>query len=452
MSTVKTIAPASAKRLPRIGRRLRTKGGSLSTVADQILSSGSNFLLTLCVAKTVSPHDVGVFAFVYGTYIAVLGCSRAAVSDVFLMAHTVSEDDERAEMATRGLMCAMYIGAIASLLCGVVAVALGGVWRAPLLCLAVALPALLGQDFLRYYFFVIRKPLSAVASDAVWVSSFLCAVIVSRLMTTNDSLYVLLLAWGAAGAAAGLIALPSSGLRLRPRLHMSWLSVNRRRWPPILLEYAVTGGTIQVAFFPVAFIAGVTALGHMRAAMVLIGPVTVLFQGSSAFVIPELIRRRSRSDGQALRLLALSATGLVIIAVACGLFFYVLPTEFGVKLLGDSWAPAHRLVPALTVFAVFEAVVVSMRSALRGWGIYHSGYRARLYMAPVVCIAVIAGAVLADDVGAQWGLALANLVGAAIWVSIFGRAAPSAVASLARWRRGSVLARSRRIAENPHGA
>ena len=62
----------------KLGRSVRSFGWGL---ADQMLSSVTNFLLGLLVARSVGPGEFGACGLAYATYTLALGAARALASD-----------------------------------------------------------------------------------------------------------------------------------------------------------------------------------------------------------------------------------------------------------------------------------------------------------------------------------------------------------------------------------
>ena len=58
--------------------------------ADQLLSSGTNFLLNVLVARTVGVRDLGAFSVAYATYTFSLGGVRAIASELLTSPQSTS--------------------------------------------------------------------------------------------------------------------------------------------------------------------------------------------------------------------------------------------------------------------------------------------------------------------------------------------------------------------------
>ena len=119
-------------------------------VADQLLSSGTNFLLGVLVARTVGVRDLGAFSVAYATFTFSLGGVRSVASELLVIRHGALSAHEWRNGIKRStgtaLLAGIVIGA-GSLIAGAI---LGGAVGAVLAILGVSLPFLLVQDVSRY--------------------------------------------------------------------------------------------------------------------------------------------------------------------------------------------------------------------------------------------------------------------------------------------------------------
>ena len=139
-------------------------------VVDQALSSGSNFLLSLVLVRSVSPHSFGAFGIALVTFHAVLSLSRTQVSEplVIRFSNSSDEDWKRASRSSTGFALTLgVLGASGMVIFGLFT---AGALRTSLLTLAIFLPVLLVQDAWRFAFFAQGRPARAAANDFISVS------------------------------------------------------------------------------------------------------------------------------------------------------------------------------------------------------------------------------------------------------------------------------------------
>ena len=84
-------------------------------LADQLLSSATNFLLGLLVARTVGARDLGAFSVAYATFTFSLGAVRAVARELLVVRHSALSADEWRDGVKRSagtaLMAGIVIGA-----------------------------------------------------------------------------------------------------------------------------------------------------------------------------------------------------------------------------------------------------------------------------------------------------------------------------------------------------
>ena len=167
-------------------------------LADQVLSSVTNFVLGLLVARALPPGEFGAFSIAFVTYTLALGASRALASEPLSVTHSAVDNAEwrRGVRSAGGLAVAMGTGV------GVGCLAAGwlmhGSLQAAFLMLGVTMPGLLLQDVWRFAFFAGRRERRAFVNDLVW-AILLFPSIALLVGTGRATVGSLILAWGVAG-------------------------------------------------------------------------------------------------------------------------------------------------------------------------------------------------------------------------------------------------------------
>ncbi|MFF0547564.1 hypothetical protein ACFYUL_01285 [Streptomyces sp. NPDC004311] len=311
---------------------------AVASVLDQAASSATNILVLVLAARLSSASGFADFSMVYVAFSVLLGLNMAYVGQSLVL--------EKGEGLGAACRSAAGFTAAASASVGVllalVGLAVSGATGRAFLALGLVLPLVLLQDGLRYCFSAVRAPERALAADALRLA---CVVAALAVQPEGASAGRLVLVWG-------LSALPALGLGLwllrpyvrgaradlRPYLRRGHLGQR------FVVEFAVGNGSSQLAVLGLGVFATPLAVGALRGATTLFGPLNVLFNSANAFGPPVL----GRFGGKRATVRATAALGLVLAALGAGwaTALYLLPDRLGRELLGDTWAAASALLPA----------------------------------------------------------------------------------------------------------
>src|SRR5256714_12188634 len=99
-------------------------------------------------------------------------------------------------------------------------------------------------------------------------------------------------------------------------------------------------GSTQLTFYLVGAIVGLSTVGAIRGAQVLLGPAYVFAVGARLAVLPEVVRVARSGTAGLLRSCAVLSAALGGGIALWGLALSALPARLGVDLLGPTWAPA----------------------------------------------------------------------------------------------------------------
>lgn len=399
---------------PRAG--LRQRAGW--TLGDQVLSSGTNAALSIVIARSVDASGFGAFSVAFVAFSFLIGLSRATVTDPLIVRFS-SAGADLAHAGRRAAGTALVLGAVAGLVSGAAALLLGGQVGAALLGLSFVLPGLLVQDAWRQLFFAAGRPRAATVNDAVWAASQV-VLIGGVLVLDRTSVFALTVAWGAAASVAALAGALQAGGAPHPRASWAWLREHRDLNVHLAAGYALNMGAVHVTMALVGVIGGLTAVGALRAAQVLLGPLQVLFAGATSFALP-LLSRRAAQDVPGVRRPALLVSALAAMAATGWLVvLLLLPDALGQQLLGDSWDTARQVLPAVGAMMVLIAGVTGATLALKALSIGGRLLTATLVQAPLILVLGCTGAYLDGARGAALGLAVAHVGGFAVqWSGVW---------------------------------
>jgi hypothetical protein len=346
---------------PPLRARARVSWG----VSDQALSSLTNFSLSIVVARSVSATAFGAFGLGYSIFIFAVGVSRSLTSDPLLVRHSGANRERwrQATAATTGMSLLLgLVGGVAVLAFGLI---IGGSTRFMFAALGFSLPGLLVQDAWRYSFVANGRSRLAFTNDLVFLLLMIPAFAL-LIGTGYASVGSLVLAWGLAATIAAAIA--SISERIPPNLGStaSWLRQEGDLAYRYVAEFVAGNGALQVTLIIVATLAGLAAVGSLRAGFILFGPVLVIFASALLVLVPEGIRILQRGDGALRRLIVFLAAGLALMSALWGGVIALLPDRVGEALLGSSWPGARDLILPLTIMFAASgaetAFIIGLRS------------------------------------------------------------------------------------------
>jgi len=285
----------------------------------------------------------------------------------------------------------------------------------PFVALGLTLPGLLLQDCWRYAFFARGKGISAFANDLVWALVLFPILFIVLRSDQHAATWIVLLGWGGAATAAALFGVRQSRAVPEPQRLLHWLREERALIPRFLGEAIAVSGTGQVTVYSVGALAGLAALGSLRAGQLLFGPIQVLFMGISAIAVPELVRARQSSKARLLRTSRLFSLTLAGAALLWGAAVLALPSSAGVALLGLAWQPARLLAVAVMVSWVASGLIAGAAAGLRALAAARQSLAARVVGSVLAVAGGVIGAITYGARGAAWGLALAVWIEATVW-------------------------------------
>jgi O-antigen/teichoic acid export membrane protein len=310
------------------------------TLGDQVVSSMSNFLVGVCVARLAGPRELGAFTLAYVAWLTVVGMHRALVTDPLLIEAGAGDDGHRGRIRG-GIAAAVLLGAgggLVALVLGFVLVQVGArSLGQALLALSPWLVFLLVQDCWRWVAFMRGEPAKALANDVVYLvvqigTLFLLASLGHR------SAGSAIVAWGVGALWGSVMGLWQFGVRPgvvggRAFLQQAW---PLGRW--LLTDFAASFGATQAYLFVAALVVGPAGLGVVRAAQGLMGPTNILVMGGSSLALPSAVRARERSGWEGLHRVVVRSSAviggataiyaLVVVALSPWLMGWVYGTSF----------------------------------------------------------------------------------------------------------------------------
>jgi O-antigen/teichoic acid export membrane protein len=382
-------------------------------LADQAVSSLTNFLVVLLVARALGASGFGIFSLAYVTYSFSLNVSRGLATDPLVVRFSGVPADSWRRAVRNATGTALTVGCVIGAGCVAVGLFLGSSVGPAFVVLGVLMPGLLLQDSWRYAFFAAGQGRKSFTNDLLWGLALVPLVAVA---TRQGGVPWFVAAWGGAGCIAALVGIVQS--RIVPRLigTRMWLTQQRELGSRYLAENLSMSTVTQLRFVSVGAIAGLSAVGTVRAAEVLLGPWLAVLQGLSMVAVPEAARALRRS----LRTFVVFCAGLAIVqAVGVALWgltiMFVVPDALGTRVIGSLWEPARALMLPTTLAFVGIGFWNGAAAGLRGLAAAPRSLRATLTCACLYLVGGAGGGVAGGALGSAWGVAAATLTGAAVW-------------------------------------
>lgn len=396
-------------------------------VADQAVSSLENFLLGVYVANALGAESLGALGLAFFAYGIALSCSRALATDALMIRFAAVPVSDWRAAASAASGVALLVGTAAGSVCAGVGVALRtmrpeSAAGAAFLAMGIALPGLILQDSWRCAFFAAGHGAKAFANDLLWTILLVAVLVTGHLAGTGDLTWSLL-GFGGTALVAAVWGMVQARTVPRVRAASGWLRRHRDLGARFLVENVVLGMGGQFRAVVVAGAVGLVAVGAIRGAEMLVGPIAALLMGISQVAVPEAARALRRSTGALLRLCIALSLGLGSIAVCWGLVVLVVfPFGIGETLLGPVWPDAHGLVLGVIVSMAAGCLHLGPSAGLRALGRADKTMRSQLAVTGLLVALGSAGAAVQGAAGAVWGTAVASVLGAGIWWWQLGRA------------------------------
>ncbi|MEA2828075.1 MAG: hypothetical protein QOG43_2514 [Actinomycetota bacterium] len=374
-------------------------------VADQAVSSLTNFGLGLMVARSVTPKAFGAFGIAFASYALVVNIGNGMISEPFLVrfSNAAIEDWRRAAAAASG--AAISVGLVAGAACLAFGLSSYGALAQSLLALALTLPGLVLQDTWRSLFFATRRGGMSFANDLLWAVTLGVALAVV-IGTGHATVFWLVLAWGGSANVAAAFGALQARTWPNPLRSLQWCREQRDLAVRFVGELLTLSGGQFLAIYTIGAIAGLVVVGGIRGAEMLLGPIYVMNFGVRAMAVPEAAASLRRSAAVMQRRLIILAGILTTAALVIGTVASMLPDRVGVALLGKSWEGARPAILPMALWMAATGASISGRVGLRALAAASRSLRARLYTAPLIVVGAAAGAAIGGTRAAALGMAL----------------------------------------------
>ncbi len=320
-----------------------------AAVADQIVSSASNFLVGIVIGRFAGIDELGTYAIAFFLWLILIGLNRSVLTEPLVIFTDDLETPDRLKSASRSqLLLALYLAGFTILISALAYVLGNDVWRTTLV-LAIALPVLLAQDFWRAVGFGVHRPILALVNDIVFiVVQFALTIAFIVVGYTTAPWFVV--AWAVGAMAGALVGFLQFGVR--PLVVPSSVEIRRlwaqSRW--MLGDFITMIGARELQQLLVALILPPADVGGLRAAESLMGPSVVIKLSGGNIGLPTMTRSYRQSGYSGLMAVANRFTFWVSGAqwLYC-LVMVLIGPQLMVVLYGDEFSDYGWLIYVLSL-------------------------------------------------------------------------------------------------------
>jgi O-antigen/teichoic acid export membrane protein len=377
-----------------------------------VLSSGSQLLLIVVVARQADPATFGAFSVALIAHGFLLGVVRAAIGEVVLLRCRADPSAMRYE-ASRGLFLALLAGLAAGLGLAGAGAAVGGEVAQFMLLVALAAPLVYGQDLMRYVAYGAGRVDDAILTDGAWlgVQAAASAILLAAGEATPSRL---VMAWVLGAAVGGAVLAARQHLWPRAVAVRRWWADERARASGFLADFIVSNGMWQGSFLLLGAVLSLEELGALRVAIVAVSPLANLLAGVRTLTLAHLAGLRTQPARACRRAAQL---GLVLAggAAVYGIGLVLLPDRWGWDLFGETWSEAAALVGIVALGEVMRLPTFAAIDLVKVLGAPFDLVRTRLAGGICVVAGLLLGAVVAGPRGAAVGTTVGYMLNLTIW-------------------------------------
>ena len=424
-----------------VGARRSTALSRLAGLADQGLSSGQNLLLLAVVARSTDAVSFGAFSVAMTTAVLLIQVGRALVAEPSLIILS-GEDDEPKPFAQVALTLACGLSIAMSVVLAVAGLLLPVRFRPLFLVLAVAMPALLSQNACRFLLLAQKRTQATLAVDTAWVAAWAVLLIRFHHLSTAEHLA----AWSTSSALGTILGL----FLLRPSRDKAASQTRRRilrASKSLLVELLAAVASGQILIFALASIAGISAVGGLRAAQSVYGPVSTLMNAMMVVYMPVIAKQAPLSTRTAKRTATRLSIGCVALACMVLVGTRLIPTRLGTVAFGDTWAHAAPLLLPLGLQRVAGGAWLGAYIYLRATGKVPLSVRATIVGVVLETVLAVAAAPYSIFLAVNGMAAGTAVMAVLMWIPVV-RPNRTARGRHARHRRQTVI-NTRPVGANP---
>jgi O-antigen/teichoic acid export membrane protein len=311
-------------------------------LADQLLSSATNFGLVILAARLLGPARLGVVSVVFAASVLILAVHRALVSEPLVVAAASLDAARWQLMSRRSVSATLFFGVPVAACMAAFDPLVGGTFGRGLGLFAPwIVPALL-QDLWRFILFRDGRGAAATSNDAAWALGMALAIPVAWSLRTS---WGVVAAWGAGASAGALLGFIQT--KARPQgAGTSWKWWRAEAWPLgrwLGMDRVVASAGAQGTILIIAGLLNASDVGGFRAVLSVFAPVSLLGPAIGIPGLPAMSAALDRSRAHAERL-AVRLSGFLILMTGA---YLVLVGSLKGTLLSVLYGPSFRAFEGL---------------------------------------------------------------------------------------------------------
>lgn len=414
-----------------VPRRPSLTSTQVATLADQGVSSFTNFVALAVSAHYLSIASFGWIGISYTCYVLLLGFSRLFAAEILLIRFSGNDVHLHPKKQRDAYESVLGTVAVLSILVGLAVVLgaaiIGGEGGRILALLALLLPGMLLTDAVRYCMFSEGRGQDALRLDLTWLFAQAGALICAVTYADGKSGVAFLTAWGLTGTAAGVVSIVQRRWRPQWRKCGTWLRAHRDLWRGLFGELIGRLSLSQGGILLMGAVVGVSGVAGMRGAELLFGPMRMVMMGIFAIAVPAAVRV-SDEPARLMRVGKQVSAALVCGVAAVALLVGLMSDAALSLVVGRSVQPVRAALPAVSLAVMGSGVLTGALVVLRALEQTSEG-------AWVLALSAATGLVGVWLLGSTIGLRAAA----------YGLATGSVMAGAAGWYRISRLIRQRSV-------
>ncbi|MDL5159145.1 hypothetical protein [Actinomycetospora termitidis] len=407
-----------------------SRGRAVVGVADQLVSSASNYLTAFVASAVLLPGEFGAFVAAYAVVTVLCAAGRAVIGEPLLAHLPTVGAARRPSLGSSALTGSAVLGLAGLAVCVVGGLAWDGAVGDALLALALWVPGALVVDAGRHVLLARSDTGRALAVDVVWLVAQGVVLLAAFLTTGRFSLGSVAAAWGVGALVALVVLLAVSAEARRIVDPRPWFAESRylAGW------FTLTSVLGQAQVYLVLLLAGAVLVADdvagLRAVQLLVfqPPVTFL---AALLVLATPVMARLAVAGDRAGLRRARRTALAATAVLSAVLLAAIPLrDVLMGLLFPQYLGYTGLVAPIVLQTALAAFAVPFLAQVRGERRGGALFGLQVVTAVGMLVGAGAGLVVGGEAGSAvtglaWGLTASSLVAlAAAVVACRPRRAP----------------------------
>lgn len=371
----------SSQSLPfyHIGRWVK-KGSS--SILDQAFFSGTNFVLSILLARWLAPDLYGIFALSFAIYLFFSGIYNAIILEpISVFATSKYHEQFHQYLSSQFAIHFIVTGILGGfIICVALILNYLNVWESilvkALFGVGVSLPFLLLLWLVRRVYYIIQSPSDALVSTFIYSVSTLMGALILNSSIYRGNIFLWYVLIGSASLLSSIPVFFSKKLKVfSEQAFSNWKTFFREQWLfgrwIVLATLLYSLGTQTQIFLTASFL-GLHAAGAFKAVQNVMLPMFQIVAAVSTLMLPPISLEYGRKNYEEMRSKSLRVAGLLVF-IAIG---YEITLLFGAKhidhFLYDAkytdfvWLlPVIGLIPLLNAFQTgFSLILRSLQKPI----------------------------------------------------------------------------------------